>query len=271
MPVIKRDRLVTALLRRGKVMTGHSFYLPTEAPHFQLEIDDEWYVFCAIHKNASSTIRRLIENVSKIKRGDGESIFHFLYVNHLARSVADINKSCNVMAFVRDPVERVVSCYQNKFIQRQGNRTIFKDYGDVIGDGAGSATFEQFVEGYIGRCFNGKSTVNKKHDRHIYTQHQQLLPVNYQRIALVDQFDSVLSDVGLNHLLPKSRENSTSDKEYLPGASSIPADSLHNHFLNSGKTPDATCLLTSDLVNRIRSLYKADFEAFGHLFDSAPM
>ncbi len=248
-------------------MTGHSFYLPTEAPHFQVKIDDEWFVFCTIHKNASSSIRRLIENASKVKRDDEESIFHFLFVNHLARSVGDINKSRNVMAFVRDPVERVVSCYQNKFIQRQGNRTIFKDYGDVMGKGAEFATFEQFVEGYIDRCFNGKSTVNKKHDRHIYTQHQQLLPLNYDIVARVEQFDSVLKSVGVSHYLPQGRENSTSGKESFPGAASISADILHQRYLSTGRTPDRDSLLTPRLVDKIKDLYHDDFLSFGHLFE----
>ena len=265
MAVLKTDNLWHAGLRLAKRLAGRSLYLPTEAPHFQIKVNGQWYVFCAIHKNASSSIRALVEAGSSKKRGADESIFRFLFLNHLARDHREIERARYVMVFVRHPLVRVVSCFQNKFIQRQGNRTIFRDYMRVTKADPESVTFEEFVYNYLRPCF-GVGSVKPGHDRHIYTQQQQLLPVNYDVIARVDQFDTVMREIGLNDLLPE-RANATSGAVPIPGASRMTARVLHAHYRETGGTPDRASLLTPELEGEIKNLYRADLQAFDHLFD----
>lgn len=262
MTVFKAYTPWRAGLRRGKRLVDRSLYFTTEAPHFQVEVNEQWYVFCAIHKNASSTIRALVEAGSSKERSTDETNFHFLYLNHLVRSRAEIERARNVSLFVRRPFDRMVSCFQNKFIQRKGNRTIFLDYARVTGADPSLATFESFVHQYLRPCFGGGS-VKSRHNRHIYTQQQQLLPVDYDIVARVDQFDDVMGTIGLGHLLGK-HINSSSGSVTVPGASQIAAEELHARYQETGEVPDKASLLT--LKDEINDLYRADLEAFGHLF-----
>ena len=168
MTVLKTDGLGHVGLRRAKRLAGRSFYLPTEAPHFQVEVNGLWYVFCAIHKNASSSIRKLVETGSARERRADESIFRFLFLNHLVRSHREIERARYVMVFVRHPLDRVVSCFRNKFIQRKGCRTVFRDYSQVTGANPEQATFEQFVRDYLRPCLRGGGR-NKLHPDTIAT------------------------------------------------------------------------------------------------------
>ncbi|MDT0619873.1 sulfotransferase family 2 domain-containing protein [Salinisphaera sp. P385] len=266
MTVLKSDNWRDAALRLAKRTAGRSLYLPTEAPHFQVKVDGEWYVFCAIHKNASSSIRSIVENASALKRAENQSIFNFLFLNHLVRSRKEIERARHVMVFVRHPLDRVVSCFQNKFIQQKGNRTIFADYRAVTKRDPCKSSFEEFVSGYITACFAGKTEVGGRHDRHIYTQRQQLLPVDYDVVKRVDEFDETMERAGLAHLLP-GRANATSGKVRVSDAWRLTADELNEHYRKTGETPGKASLLSDELVDQINQLYRADLQAFGHLFD----
>ncbi len=267
MIALKTDTWVGATLRLAKRMAGRSLYLPTEAPHFQVNVDGEWYVFCTIHKNASSSIRSILESASDLKQVEEQSIFNFLFLNHLARSRKELDRARHVMVFVRHPLDRVVSCFQNKFIQQKGNRTIFCDYRAVTKRDPYKSSFEEFVSDYIAACFQGKPKVGRSHDRHIYTQCQQLLPVYYDVVQRVDQFDETMERLGLAHLLP-GRANATSGKVRVPDAWRLTADELNEHHRKTGETPDKMSLLNEELVDRINFLYRADLQTFGHLFDT---
>ncbi len=72
MTVLKTDSFLADTARRVKRMAGRSFYLPTDAPHFQVQVGGRWYVCCTIHKNASSSIRAVVEGgVDQRARGRG--------------------------------------------------------------------------------------------------------------------------------------------------------------------------------------------------------
>lgn len=266
MTVLKSDSWMDATLRLTKRAASRSLYLPTEAPHFQFNVGGEWYVFCAIHKNASSSIRSIVESASDLKRAEEQSVFNFLYLNHLVRSSAEIDRARHVMVFVRDPLDRVVSCYQNKFIQQKGNRTIFADFRAVTERDPCKSSFEAFVSGYIARCFDKKPEVGSRHDRHIYTQRQQVLPADYDVVKRVDEFNDTMKQMGLAHLLP-GRANATSGSVQVSDAWRLTADELNERYRKTGETPDKASLLNPELVDRINYLYRADLQTFGRLFD----
>lgn len=266
MSVMKADSLLGGGIRRAKRVAGRSLYLPTEAPHFQVQVGGQWYVFCAIHKNASSSIRGLVEAASTSKRDPEESIFRFLFLNHLVRGHREIERARHVMAFVRHPLDRVVSCFQNKFIQQKGNRTIFRDYQHVTGSDPSSVTFERFVYDYLRPSFKRRGEVDRRRDRHIYTQQQQLLSVDYDIVARVDQFDEVMHGIGVGDLLP-GRANATSGAVDAPDAWAMTAGELNALYRETDQTPNKASLLNHTLVDEINHLYRADLRAFGHLFD----
>lgn len=172
------------------------------------------------------------------------------------------------MVFVRSPVDRVVSVYQNKFVQRKNGATgkkILSDCRYVTGLDYGDINFGDFVSGYLSRCFNGRSYVSGARDPHIYTQKQQLLPVQYDIVESVNNFDSVMQSIGLGQLL-SSRANATSGKVDIPDAFNVSSNDLHQHYLSTGETPSSNSLLGSDLKEMINSLYFEDLMFFSSYF-----
>lgn len=262
---LKTDGLLSGGTRKGKRIVGRSLYLPTEAPHFQVQVQGKWYVFCMLPKNASSSIRAIIQ--AALVEGGGGKV-QSLMRNNLARKHSEFSRAHHVMVFLRHPADRVVSAFQNKFIQRKNGATgkeILQDYERATGLSADAGSFEDFVVRYLRVCFGRGINVSRHRDPHIYTQQQQLLPVDYDIVARVDQFDEVMRDIGLSHLLP-GRANATSGAVDMPGASTISAEELHDRYRETGETPDKASLLTAPLVSEINHLYRADLEAFGHLF-----
>lgn len=268
MSVFKIDNLRVKGIRQVKQWAGRSLYLPTEAPHFQIQVDGKRYVFGAIHKNASSSIRTMIEAISPFQRRANESIFEFLFRNHLARNRRDFDNADQVMIFVRHPLDRVVSCFQNKFVQRKSNRTIFRDYEQVTGRNPAKATFEQFVYDYLRACLKGGAVVGRRRDRHIYTQYQQLLPVDYDVVVRVEQFDKWMKVVGLSNLLP-DRANRTWNTAGVADAWVQTSEELYTRYLEDGQTPNKASLLNDALMAEINHLYRADLQTFGHLLAGA--
>ncbi len=53
----------------------------------------------------------------------------------------------------------------------------------------------------------------------------------------------------------------------MPGAWRMKAGELHEHYLETGETPNKESLLNDELIRKINFLYRADIQAFGHLFD----
>lgn len=209
-----------------------------------------------------------VENASDLKRAEPQIDLQLPVGKPSGSQLEEVERARHAMVFVCDPLGRVLSCFQNKFIQQKGNRTLFADYRAPSKRDLCKSNFEEFVSGYyIAACFfAGKPGLRVRHDRHIYTQRQQLMPVNYDVVKRVDEFDETMEKVGLAHLL-SCRANATSGKVRIPDAWRLAADELNEHYRKSGESPYKSSLLNNELADQINYLYRADLVAFGHLFE----
>jgi len=122
--------------------------LPREKP--QLYLFHEYkFGYIQIPKVASRSIRAAVtahmsgavpnENVDK----DLLAEFETRYARHLKHSeIAALSRKNFIFAFVRNPYERIYSCYKNKIedVRASGGRNIFEKHGIDL-----DVTFEEFV------------------------------------------------------------------------------------------------------------------------------
>ncbi|MDO6459000.1 sulfotransferase family 2 domain-containing protein [Celeribacter halophilus] len=136
------------------------FFLPNE--------EGKTVLYTYIRKNACTSFKRLMLMKARRrvwrKQPDLRKIREFRVkppVGHFDHSI-----------FVwRDPFERAVSTYVNKFVQRSGNEDIFNSFQDVTGKDPISATFRDFID-YLQNPFS-------KLDPHAWPQKSHLLEIEY--------------------------------------------------------------------------------------------
>ena len=122
--------------------------------HFAFEANKKKIVYCYIRKNASSSFKRLMISRSpyKNKRKDFQSSLKFLSQFYAAKT-QQFEKFDHSIFVVRDPVDRILSVFKNKFVKKTGNIDIFESYARVTGKNPETATFSGFMTDYIGRSF----------------------------------------------------------------------------------------------------------------------
>lgn len=233
-------------------------------PHFCLEFSGQRIVYCYIRKNACTAFKRLIVDYSSGPGlGAGEEAIDYLLQHHRAEYRRDIAGADRVLFVYRDPIDRSISLFKNKFIQRAGNGDIFHDYERVTGASPATATFEDFVVRYLG----SESGTNDPHTR---PQRSHLLPIVYtdaipltmlhERMA--ELLDGQTAGAYFGRKLNASGNAAARD---VPLASVTPADELRRAWLHDNSLPSRTSFLAgeSDLEHRLRSIYAHDAAFFG--------
>ena len=192
----------------------------------------------------------------------GETAIDYLLDHHRAEYRRDIAGTDRVVFVYRDPIDRSISLFKNKFIQRSGNDDIFRDYERVTGTDPDRATFEDFVVRYLG-------SETGPHDPHTRSQRSHLLPIVYTdaipitslREHMADVLDGPTADKYFGRKLNASGSAST----YTDlSASRAPAHELHEVLLREGSFPSQSSFLGggNDLEGRLRSIYSQDAPFF---------
>ncbi len=93
--------------------------------HFTFELAGKRVVYCYIRKNASSAFKKLIVDCSPFSNlmKENENPIHFLYKYHKS-TAKDFSRADHIIFVYRDPIERILSLFKNKFIQQIGAQDI---------------------------------------------------------------------------------------------------------------------------------------------------
>lgn len=86
----------------------------------------------------------------------------------------------------REPIDRLVSAFNNKFIVKHGHEDIFRNFEKRMEKSAAKATFEDFVE-YTRRPFNSL-------DPHVWPQKAHLLDIEYTLVIKIENLTDVISN-----------------------------------------------------------------------------
>ena len=153
---------------------------------------------------------------------------HFLRSYH-ARQGQEIESFDHSVFVVRETMQRIISVYRNKFIQRRGNHDIFASYASRTGRDPELASFRDLVEDYLSHPLASL-------DSHVWPQAGHLEPAVYSDAILLHDLHRRMSGIIGPELADRfflKKVNSTSSEKnvVVEQAWSLPSRDLHAFYI----------------------------------------
>lgn len=229
--------------------------------HCQLKVDSGTMAYCYIRKNACTVFKKFFLERSATPIQPPETDLAFMLRAHRAKP-EDVAAAEYRICVLRDPVKRCASLFKNKFIQRNGNVGVFKNYREVTGEAPELATFDDFIEKYLATGLNLL-------DPHTRTQKSHLLPIEYNHAFLMqDVYQGMVPIIGetlAGQYFAKPKNSSDGETRYDSPVGDQPSTVLRRIFLEEQKSPSDAALLSPERVKKIEALYKDDIELIQRL------
>jgi hypothetical protein len=210
-----RDMLRTAI--RGEL----------DSPDF-IVLDEKEVIFASVAKSACSSIKTAIYG------SPPEGIQIHQHTSHLShRRIPRKKSSYFVFAFVRDPFERLASCYRAKFNKEDESQFMFANY--LFGYLKNDDSFDEFVR-------KVSKIPDRFCDRHFKSQHK-LVFASGDKVDFIGKFENLPSD--FDEIRSKY------------GFGQLPV-------LNKSSGATATDLFSDETRELASKRYKKDIELFGY-------
>ena len=224
--------------------------------HFFFDVAGHRFAYAYIRKNACSAFKDLIcdtSDRSSFANFDGSQL-DFMIEHHKISS-ADLLDSCDTKIFVyRDPYERIISVFVNKFVVQTGNTAIFKNFRETTNSDPNATSFETFLKQYC-RDF-------KQRDVHIERQSRHLFPVQYDAgieiSALHADMQGLIGPELADRYFARKVNSSTYGADHSD-KSTISAKELHQHYKATGELPSKHAFMRGDLIEVCKRRYAADY------------
>ncbi|UOM36757.1 sulfotransferase family 2 domain-containing protein [Acuticoccus sp. I52.16.1] len=233
-------------------------------PHFWFEIGGVRYLYTYIRKNGCSSFKHMIAQTSEHKsRLEAGKEIDFLREYHLLKNFNDTKTvSCSIFVY-RNPVERVISLFKNKFIIREWNSDIWESVHKSIGNNPEKLSFNDFVFSYI----QGYAAFNKWRgkyiDPHVKPQVRHLAPIFYNTaVDLADLTEASyrLFPAEVAEKFFREKINSTSAQEFVEdGAELMPSEILRRRWKESRSVPSRESLMNAEILKAIEQVYSEDY------------
>ena len=191
-------------------------------------LDEEEVVFVSVAKSACSSIKASITEDPPTGRTIHDHISHLSM-----RGIPSSKRSYFVFTFVRNPYERLASCFRSKFNKQDETEFIYSNY--LFGYQKNDDTFDEFV-GKVSRIPDFLS------DRHFKSQNKIISTrgIEIDFVGKVENLDSDYEDIrqryGFNELTVRNQSQGKSASE----------------------------LFTDRMRETAYERYKKDFEKFGY-------
>lgn len=224
-------------------------------PHYWFEANGARFGYCYIRKNACTCFKNIICDTSENKDflSSENRRIDFMNAHHRINNHNDL-KLCDTFIFVyRDPYERLVSAFVNKFVVRDGSDDILNSYRRILGDPQ-NANFRKFVSDY---CKNFR-----RRDYHIRPQVQSLLPIKYDSVISISNLHESMRNLigaGMSEKYFFKKENETRYGLHSQNLVESPAGELRRNYLKNGSLPSPTSLLDNDLKYLVMERYADDY------------
>ena len=171
-------------------LEGSDFVTPVrQRPHVRCQIDSIDFATPIIRKNASSALVRFLRSLlgdDSSTRASRLEILKLFSSNHEEAATAR-----DRLLILRDPVERVRSVYQNKFVDLVGDGKQPGDIGleaeRITGRSARDFDWESFVFEYV---LSGKAV-----DPHFKPQVAHLGSISYNRVVLLEALPIAMANI----------------------------------------------------------------------------
>lgn len=230
--------------------------------HYFFEVDGKRYAFCYIRKNACSAFKKLICDTSKEAdfANYSGSVMQYLEAYHRIRSVDQLQSCDHAIFVIRDPYERLISAYVNKFVVQTGNEEIFRSFETHMGMPAQEATFRIFVKDYC-RSFRDK-------DMHVFPQHGHLVPWRYDSVLKISELYEDIFNLMGQKIADKYFSRKENFSQYGMDAISIvdvPCGELNAEYQLDKKLPSKQSLQDERLEEIIMNRYQLDYQILGKM------
>lgn len=230
---------------------------------YKIAFEDISIVYTYIRNNACSSFKNFFRWGSEYELGRGKETLREMGRYHLVRDYK-VAESADYRIFVyRDPVERMVSLYKNKFIQGSGAEGMHRDYYALTGERAEDASFLDFITKYVSNV--GRE---EKLNPHVLPQSWHLMPICYNAAIHIKKLGEEMKFlVGENASkeIFSSPYNSTSIKKnvFFGGGEGIKAYRYKEYLKTDGVYPSLESLVTEKIRRKIVEVYSDDYEMIG--------
>lgn len=228
-----------------------------------LEAKDVSIAYCHIRKCGCTSIKKFI-------RGEVSTSLKWLeYAAHNKLTKQEASKHDFRIFIYRNPIERFVSGFVNKFVQQSGNDAVFESVKSILSKDPVMCTLNEFIEQYLTLLLVDKTMV----DQHFHPIAWHLYPISYTHaIELKKMRLGMASIIGedLAHKyfsIPHNKSsiisNAYSSVSNISDLSNMPAFELSKSKLYS-----KIALLESlsvDHLQLLKDIYCDDFKLFSRL------
>ena len=243
---------------------GKIFHQLPNRNHFNLVVSEKHkFIICYVPKTGASQWKNALLDILAVRPVTPNpdisyslfnySIFKFLNA-YPAKQRQEMLESYQTFFFVREPFERLLSAYRDKFVGKttqyyaKMGREIVNNLHNSTGKGAGDhdrPTFDEFTS-YID-AIPDPSTL----DMHWRPAHQTCYPcaINYDYVG---NFETVKEDA--DYILKKLHLDKMAEFPSFTGSNT--SEKLHTHYSQ----------IPLDRIIRLAEIYRADFDMFGYKY-----
>ena len=237
--------------------------------HFRLSLGGQMLIYAYIRKNACSAFKKLFLGESAHrKRYTGTNRVRFLNEYHSTRGMTAIPKDARTMLVLRNPYDRLVSLYLNKFVVRRGYKDIFNSYRRLTGGDPTNVTFLEFLTKYVGESPFAEL------DPHVLPQTRHLAAIPYNSpVRFEHLFDDLAKVIGQQYADTyfKKKTNNTSYQSTVSEGVAPEFETfdfqtgsarLVEMHQKTGTVPAPSCFYCEELSQLIERRYQEDKIAF---------
>lgn len=228
--------------------------------HLFFEFDGKKFAVPYIRKNGSSNFKRWLTSAVCGGSADNAERIQILSEQFSTTSMLQVQQADIRLFIYRDPAERAVSAFKDKFIRGTGNKKISEHYEAITNKNWREATFRDFVFDYIGS--------NRRYlDAHLMLQVDHLFPINYTHVINLRQIhefvSSELNKPIADQYFSKAVNGTHSAKsQYTRGAYEVPAWRLWETCGGAlSKLPSTESFMCYEIEMLLRNVYAKDYRA----------
>lgn len=232
--------------------------------HFMLRVGDVTLGYCYLRKNACSSFKQMFLDLSPAAdtRDPDARPIDFMRAHHRMEE-ADLARCDHMVIVYRDPVQRFMSMFRNKFIAMKGATDILDNFAHLEGQSPDGASFRQVVMGYLQHDF-------ALLDRHLQPQAIHLRRAIYTDVVAIGALHARMTVILGPHIADRyfmRPVNRSSDIALRPvqGAADLPVSALRHLHQDKGYSPDDDSFLTADLRRALHDRYATDYRMIARI------
>lgn len=177
--------------------------------HFVFRIGGKTVVYCRIRKNGCSVMEKFIMGISPHNGKRPKGSLPFIRKYHAVRAPKVLRGADHKLLILRDPVERIQSTFNNKFVQKSGASDIFNNYQKLTGNRPEQATIRDFVFNYLDKLYQ------QPLDPHVWPQNWHVCNIVYDKVIFLRDLHAGMADIAGSELANEYFEEklNASDRE----------------------------------------------------------